>query len=426
VILKGSSRAYGANLATHLMRTDENEHVDVHELRGFVGETLHEAFAEAEAVSKATKCEKYLFSLSLNPPEEASPSIDYFISTADRIEEKLGLVGQPRAIVFHEKEARRHAHVVWSRIDTETMTAREMDFFKLKLRDVSRELFLENGWEMPCGLMDRAGRDPTNFTRGEWEQAKRLGQDPRWAKTIVQDCWKRADNAQALKGALEERGMYLARGDRRGHVVVDSFGSVHSLPRALGLKTKAVRERLGDSATLESVDEAQRRIGERLTPAVKKHIEAARTQFEERARPLRQQKLDMGAKHRETRAALARDQQAEQLQALQDAKARLPRGLRGLWDRITGRYQELRRENESAAQAMRKKHDEQAHAQIQLQLEERRSLQVQIAAVRAKQAQRMLELRKDLSQFMRFSRPSKDGPAHALDRTATRERGHER
>ena len=75
---------------------------------------------------------------------------------------------------------------------------------------------------------------------------------------------------------------------------------------------------------------------------------------------------------------------------------------------------------------MRKRHDEQAHAQIQLQLEERRALQVQIAAVRAKQAQRMLELRKDLSQFMRFSRPSKDGPAYALDRTAARDRGHER
>lgn len=54
MILKGSSRANGANLATHLMRADENEHVDVHELRGFVGQTLHAAFAEAEAVSKAS------------------------------------------------------------------------------------------------------------------------------------------------------------------------------------------------------------------------------------------------------------------------------------------------------------------------------------------------------------------------------------
>lgn len=31
--------------------------------------------------------------------------------------------GQPRAVVFHEKENRRHCHVVWSRIDTEAMKA---------------------------------------------------------------------------------------------------------------------------------------------------------------------------------------------------------------------------------------------------------------------------------------------------------------
>lgn len=35
MILISSSRSGGANLATHLMRTDQNEHVDVHELRGF-------------------------------------------------------------------------------------------------------------------------------------------------------------------------------------------------------------------------------------------------------------------------------------------------------------------------------------------------------------------------------------------------------
>jgi hypothetical protein len=35
----------------------------------------------------------------------------------ERIEERLGLQGQPRAIVIHEKNARVHAHCVWSRID---------------------------------------------------------------------------------------------------------------------------------------------------------------------------------------------------------------------------------------------------------------------------------------------------------------------
>jgi len=71
MILKASSRANGNDLATHLMRIDENDHVAVQELRGFVGSNLHDAFAEAEAISQATKCKKYLFSLSLNPPKNA-------------------------------------------------------------------------------------------------------------------------------------------------------------------------------------------------------------------------------------------------------------------------------------------------------------------------------------------------------------------
>lgn len=106
-------------------------------------------------------------SLSLSPPESASVSEEAFERTIDRIEDRLGLTGQPRAVVFHEKEGRRHAHCVWSRIDAETMTARPLPYFKRKLMDVSRELYLENGWKMPRGFENAAERDPRNFTLAE-------------------------------------------------------------------------------------------------------------------------------------------------------------------------------------------------------------------------------------------------------------------
>lgn len=56
MILKASQRGGGQNLAVHLMRTDDNEHVRVHELRGFASDNLKDAFKEAEAVSLGTKC----------------------------------------------------------------------------------------------------------------------------------------------------------------------------------------------------------------------------------------------------------------------------------------------------------------------------------------------------------------------------------
>jgi hypothetical protein len=40
MILKGSQRAGATPLAAHLLRVDENDHVEVHELRGFVANDL--------------------------------------------------------------------------------------------------------------------------------------------------------------------------------------------------------------------------------------------------------------------------------------------------------------------------------------------------------------------------------------------------
>ena len=93
--------------------------------------------------------------LSLSPPIGAKVSEEEFERAADQAEQALGLDGQPRAIVFHEKEGRRHAHVVWSRIDPATMTAINLPHFKRKLTALSRELYLENNWTLPDGL--RAG-----------------------------------------------------------------------------------------------------------------------------------------------------------------------------------------------------------------------------------------------------------------------------
>ncbi|OED36824.1 hypothetical protein AB833_25790 [Chromatiales bacterium (ex Bugula neritina AB1)] len=152
MILKGSQRGGGSQLARHLLNTDDNDHVTVHQLRGFVSDNLPDAFKEAHAVSRGTKCQQFLFSLSLNPPESANVQIDVFKATLSSIESKLGLSDQPRAVVLHEKYGRRHAHCVWSRIDADTMKSINLPHFKMKLRDISRQLYLEHGWEMPVGF----------------------------------------------------------------------------------------------------------------------------------------------------------------------------------------------------------------------------------------------------------------------------------
>lgn len=158
--LKASQRGDAKQLAIHLLRTDDNEHVELHKVRGFVSDDLTEALKEAQAISRGTRCKQFLFSVSLNPPETENVKLETFENAVDRIEAKNGLAGQPRIVIFHEKEGRRHCHAVWSRIDTYTMTAKILPHYKLKLRDISRELYLENDWQMPRGLMNSRECDP--------------------------------------------------------------------------------------------------------------------------------------------------------------------------------------------------------------------------------------------------------------------------
>jgi hypothetical protein len=123
MILKGSQRGGGRQLAAHLLNAKENEHVTLHELRGFTADDLSGAFQEAFVTSKATKAKQFLFSLSMNPPTEAKFRAETFEAAIANIEKRMGLENQPRAVVFHEKDGRRHAHAVWSRIDTDNMRA---------------------------------------------------------------------------------------------------------------------------------------------------------------------------------------------------------------------------------------------------------------------------------------------------------------
>jgi len=141
MILKGNQRAGGRQMALHLLNAEQNEHVNVHEVRGFIAEDVLGALNETYALSKGTQCKQFMYSLSLNPPQNERVDIGIFETTLDRIETKLGLEDQPRVVVFHEKEGRRHAHCVWSRIDVDKMKAINIAFPKRKLNDISKSRY---------------------------------------------------------------------------------------------------------------------------------------------------------------------------------------------------------------------------------------------------------------------------------------------
>ncbi|MEM9783050.1 MAG: hypothetical protein AAF899_11275 [Pseudomonadota bacterium] len=124
------------------------------------------------AVAKGTRRRRSLFSLSLNPPADQTVSVTEFEAAIDRVEKTLGFVSQPQAIVFHEKEGRRHARVVWSRIDTENMKAISLPFFETEDEQdleaaVPREWLDAAGGLLPQVAARSAERHPRKMAAGE-------------------------------------------------------------------------------------------------------------------------------------------------------------------------------------------------------------------------------------------------------------------
>lgn len=407
MILKGSQRGGSQQLARHLLKTEDNEHVEIHELRGFVGSDLQSALHEVHAISKGTRARQFLFSLSLNPPEHERVSIEVFETAIEQVEKKLGLDGQPRAVVFHEKNGRRHAHVVWSRIDSDRMKAINLPHFKMKLRDVSRELFLEHGWAMPRGLANSHERDPLNFSRAEWQQAKRADQDPKALKGLFRECWLISDSKAAFAQALKARGYTLARGDRRGHVAVDFRGEVYAIAKWVGLRTKEVRERLGDGKDLPSVEQAKRENARRMTDMLRRHVAEAETGFRKKAEALATQRGAIVERQRRERADLVKRQQIRWARETAERAARLNKGFRGVWDRLTGTHARIARQNEIDAWISLKRDRRERDVLIETHLDERQGLHQIVREARDAHANDMAQLHRDIAGFM--GRESPDG-----------------
>lgn len=374
MILVGNQRGGAKNLALHLLK-EENEHVEVHELKGFSANNLTAALNEAYAISRATRCRQYLYSLSLNPPAKENVPIADFEDAIERIEAKLGLSEQPRAVVFHEKEGRRHCHAVWSRIDTEAMKAVPLPFTKRKLQEIARELYLEHGWKMPRGLANSGERDPRNFTLAEWQQAKRAGKDPRAVRAAFQDAWAISDSKSAFIHALEERGCKIARGDRRGFVALDYRGEVYAIAKWTGVKTKQVRSRLGEENSLPSVAEVKTCIAKEMLPVVGRLNDTlnagqrkSRGQFEMR-------RQELVARQRAERRALAEKLNQRKTTEQKQRQMRYRSGFAGIWDRLSGGHSRIKKQNEREAYQAFIRDREEKDRLVTGHLEQRRRLE---------------------------------------------------
>jgi hypothetical protein len=404
MILVGSQRGGPRQLAAHLLNDRDNDHVALQEIRGFMAPDLNSAMAETVAIAKGTRCRQPVFSLSLNPPKDGQASIDDFMDAVERAETALGLQGQPRAVVIHEKSGRRHAHVVWSRIDPRTMTAVNLPFFKSRLNALSKDLYLDHGWELPEGHRTNGWKNPLNFTLAEWQQAKRLDLDPREIKQIFRDAWVRSDNLASFRSALEQSGYYLAKGDRRGLVATDLHGEVYSLSRWAGISTKELNARLGKDHDLPGVSDVQAGLRQRLTHNLKAVLKEDRDARRGEVKAARDDLRRLVLSQRLERARLKQKQDRRWQAESRERSSRFRRGLGIVLDVLTGRLFALRKQNEAEAYAAFLRDRTQRERLYEAQDKELKPHHQRLAALLERQRSERRVLAERISTVLRLSR----------------------
>lgn len=245
MIIKGKSRAGPSALAAHLGNAEKNERVSLIETRGTVAQTLRGALVEMDAYGAGTNCKLALYHANIDPEPPHLLTPEQRTEAIDALEEKLGLTGHARVVVMHDKHDRQHIHVVWSRIDLDTMHSVSDSHNYRKHEEVSRDLERRFGHERVQGAhaeRDGVARPDRTPSRAELRQEERTGIKGKDVKAEVTEIFRSSDNAGAFEAALADRGYMLAKGDRRDFVIVDRAGGIHSLARRIdGMKAAELR-----------------------------------------------------------------------------------------------------------------------------------------------------------------------------------------
>jgi len=308
--INGGSRRAGSWWAKHLTNKEKNERVELIEIRGLAAETVPGAFKEMEALAIGTKCDNYFYQANINPRADEHLTPEQWVEAVDTLERNLGLTGQPRFVIEHEKDGRTHRHVVWSRVDVEHQRAISDSLTAPIHERTSRELETAFGLEpgksilVPDRDFERPERGPE-----KWEifRGASHGIDPNAVTAELTELWQSADSGKSFKAAIEERGYILTRGDRRDFVVVDQVGDDHSLARRLkGVNERGVREGMADvdRASLPSVAEGKAQIEARRHGENYFDRDAANTQWQSAVNDagIAKDKSD-AERHRQERAA---------------------------------------------------------------------------------------------------------------------------
>ena len=100
---------------------------EVKEISGLLAEDLPTALREMQALAAQSRSHgNFMYQANLNPQGDEQLTPEQWKEAVDTLEKNLGLEGHQRIVVEHEKGGRTHQHVVWNRVDVETLRVADM------------------------------------------------------------------------------------------------------------------------------------------------------------------------------------------------------------------------------------------------------------------------------------------------------------
>jgi hypothetical protein len=250
MVIRGSARGNGKQLAKYLVAKQENEAIRILDVDGQYGadaKDLYLALHSMQLTSELTKSDKGLYHAQINPAIDESKQMDdaAWMQATDILAKHLGMEGQRRAIVLHTKKGRTHAHVVFERYHHETGKMVKDSFSRLA-QDRARK-------EMEAVFKHK----PTPHRNKHRPELK----------ASLSALWHSTGTGAQFLAAARKNGYIIAEGSGRApYIVVDAFARSYDLARQLnGVRLKDVRQRLRGLAMpgeKEAISEARKNMNE--------------------------------------------------------------------------------------------------------------------------------------------------------------------
>ena len=209
---------------------------------------LIEGFRDWQVLTEGTQQGRDgLYHSEVNPAPEYADKMtpDQWKRSADILAEELGLQNQPRAIVLHGgTDGRKHMHIVWARVDVETMKVISDGYNFAAHERASYRMELEFGHDFVPGKHAKRDRElqpefpRQDFDYAEAQMAERSPKSVGERMEQIRALQAAAANGLEFKRSLEDAGYILAQGER-GYIVVDEAGVFSALSKNLqGLMKK--------------------------------------------------------------------------------------------------------------------------------------------------------------------------------------------